>query len=50
MNALNTLLVATSDVNYAFQIKDIMELLDALSSLGKDVLNKIVRSTQKRIA
>ena len=42
MNALNTLLVATSDVNYAFQIKDIMELLDALSSLGKDVLNKIV--------
>lgn len=42
VNALNTLLVATSDVNYAFQIKDIMELLDALSSLGKDVLNKIV--------
>ncbi|RCK59172.1 SWI/SNF chromatin-remodeling complex subunit SWI1 [Candida viswanathii] len=42
VNALNTLLVATSDVNYAFQIRDCMELLDALSVLGKDTLNKIM--------
>ncbi|KAK6882068.1 SWI/SNF chromatin-remodeling complex subunit SWI1 [Candida tropicalis] len=42
VNALNTLLVATSDATYSFQIKDCMELLDGLSVLGKDTLNKIM--------
>ncbi|CAI5759629.1 unnamed protein product [Candida verbasci] len=47
VNALNTLLVTTSDVNYTFHIKDSLELLDALSILGKQILNKIVGETPK---
>ncbi|RLV90329.1 SWI/SNF chromatin-remodeling complex subunit SWI1 [Spathaspora sp. JA1] len=42
VNALNTLVVTTSDANYGFRIDDCLELLDALSLLGKDILNRIV--------
>ncbi|EDK46145.1 hypothetical protein LELG_04326 [Lodderomyces elongisporus NRRL YB-4239] len=42
VNALNTLLVTTSDTNYTFQIRDCFELLDALSALGKEILRKII--------
>ena len=42
VNALNTLLVTTSDTNYTFQIRDCFELLDALSALGKEILHKII--------
>lgn len=40
-SALNTLLVTTSDSNYAFKISDCPELLDSLSSLGLKVLDQI---------
>ncbi|KAI5955376.1 SWI1 [Candida jiufengensis] len=42
VNALNTLLVTTSDINYTFAITDCLELLDTLSKLGKEVLHKII--------
>ncbi|KAI5959385.1 SWI1 [Candida pseudojiufengensis] len=42
VNALNTLLVTTSDINYTFAITDCLELLDSLSRLGKEVLHKLI--------
>lgn len=42
VNALNTLLVTTSDSNYTFSINDCIELLDSLCKLGAEVLHKVI--------
>lgn len=48
-SALNTLLVTTSDSNYAFKISECPELLDSLASLGLRVLKQITDGKNKKI-
>ncbi|KAI5959364.1 SWI1 [Candida theae] len=48
VNALNTLLVTTSDANYTFAINDCIELLDSLCKLGKEVLHKVVHGSSSK--
>lgn len=45
--ALNTLLVTTTDSNFAFKVLDAPELLDTLAQLGRKVVDQIVGEAQK---
>ena len=47
-SALNTLLVTTSDSNYAFKISDCPELLDSLATLGLTVLDQLIEDKVNR--